>query len=114
MANDCELSATWYTKPTDTGLIMNFHAFAPQKYKISVVSGFVHRIYRACSTWSNFHISLEKAKQILINNQYPESFFDPIIQKTLENIVLSKTKEKITEEELGKTQTFYILQGKGI
>ena len=109
---DCELSATWYTKPTDTGLIMNFHAFAPQKYKISVVSGFVHRIYRACSTWSNFHVSLEKAKQILISNQYPESFFDPIIQKTLENIVLSKTKEKITEEELEKHRLFIFYRGK--
>ena len=70
---DCELSTTWYTKPTDTGLIMNFHAFAPQKYKISVVAGFVHRIYRACSTWINFHTSLEKAKTILtqINNLSP-------------------------------------------
>lgn len=86
---------------------MNFHAFAPQKYKISVVSGFIHRIYRACSKWSNFHVSLEKAKQILINNQYPESFFDPIIQKTLENIVLSKTKEKITEEELENANFLY-------
>ena len=25
------LSCTWYTKPTDTGLIMNFHALAPKK-----------------------------------------------------------------------------------
>ena len=63
--NNCKLSSTWYTKPTDTGLIMNYHAFAPQKYKISVVAGFVHRIYRACSTWINFHTSLGKAKNIL-------------------------------------------------
>ena len=28
------LSSTWYNKPTDTGLIMNFHALAPKKYKM--------------------------------------------------------------------------------
>ena len=37
-----EIQSTWYTKDTDTGLIMNFHSLAPQKYKRSVVSGFVH------------------------------------------------------------------------
>ena len=62
---DCKLSSTWYSKPTDTGLIMNFHSFAPQKYKQSVVSGFVYRIYRSFSSWANFHMSLERAKKIL-------------------------------------------------
>ena len=27
-----ELSSTWYYKPTDTGLIMNYHALAPKRY----------------------------------------------------------------------------------
>ena len=40
-----QLSSTWYNKPTDTGLIMNYHSLAPKRYKRSVVSGFVYRIY---------------------------------------------------------------------
>ena len=60
-----KLTSTWYTKPTDTGLILNYHSLAPKRYKRSVVSGFVHRIYNSCSTWQNFHTSLEKAEQIL-------------------------------------------------
>ena len=45
--NDNEhLTSKWYSKPTDTGLIMKFHSLAPRKYKHSVVSGFVHRIHR--------------------------------------------------------------------
>ena len=52
-----KLSSTWYFKLTDTGLIMNYHALAPKRYKHSVVSGFVYRIYRACSSWQNFHDS---------------------------------------------------------
>ena len=60
-----QLSSTWYNKPTDTGLIMNYHALAPKKYKRSVVSGFVYRIYRACSSWQYFHDSMERAKRVL-------------------------------------------------
>ena len=41
------LSSTWYSKPSDTGLIMNYHSLAPKRYKRSVVSGFVHRLHRA-------------------------------------------------------------------
>ena len=80
------LSSTWYSKPTDTGLILNFHALAPRRYKKSVVSGFVHRIVRACSNWLNVHNSLEKAKKVLEQNQYPPVFYNPIIEQTLRTI----------------------------
>ena len=91
------LSSTWYNKPTDTGLIMNFHALAPKRYKRSVVSGFVYRIHRACSSWRYFHESLEKAKRVLEHNQYPPNFYEPIIKETLESII---RKEYDTEEKL--------------
>lgn len=87
MNNEGQLSSTWYNKPTDTGLIMNFHALAPKRYKRSVVSGLVHRIHRACSTWEYFHSSLQRAKQILERNQYPPAFYEPIIQDTLSSII---------------------------
>ena len=82
------VESTWYCKPSDTGLVMNFQALAPKRYKKGVVSGFVHRIYRACSTWENFHTSLNKAKEILEKNQYPPPFYEDVIAKTLEKIVV--------------------------
>ena len=94
MNNNGRLSSTWYSKPSDTGLIMNFHALAPKRYKRSVVSGFVHRIYRACSSWEYIHSSLEKAKRILERNQYPPMFYNPIIEETLNHIV---DKENMVE-----------------
>ena len=81
-----KLSSTWYRKPTDTGLVMNYHALAPKRYKRSVVSGFVYRIYRACSNWENFHDSLERAKRVLERNQYPPTFYEPIIRQTLNDL----------------------------
>ena len=86
--NKGNLSSSWYTKPTDTGLTLNFHALAPLKYKKSVVIGFIHRIYRACSTWHNFHVGITKAVQILESNQYPSSFVLPIIKNTIDKIII--------------------------
>ena len=81
------LYSTWFMKATDTGLVMNYHALAPRRYKQSVVAGFVHRIHRACSTWENFHNSLQKAKCILERNQYPPEFYEPVIQRALDKIM---------------------------
>ena len=89
------LSSTWYSKPTDTGLILNYHSLAPKRYKRSVVSGFVHRIHRACSSWQLFHTSLSKAKAILEHNQYPPTFYELIIQQTLCDI----GTPKVTQEQ---------------
>ena len=80
------LSSSWYLKPTDTGLIMNYHALAPKRYKKSVVQSFVHRIHRTCSSWDNVSESLEKAKEILDKNQYPKTFYEPIIKETTDKI----------------------------
>ena len=77
--NNKTVKTTWYSKPTDTGLIMNFHTVAPRKYKRAVVQGFVHRIARACSSWDTFHDSMCRAKQVLERNQYSPEFYDPII-----------------------------------
>ena len=87
------LSSTWYQKPTDTGLVMNYHALSPKRYKKSVVAGFVHRIYRACSSWQLFHDSLERAKQILERNQYPPQFYNPIIKQALVKILKPDEEE---------------------
>lgn len=93
------LSSTWYSKSTNTGLTMNYHALAPMKYKKSVVSGFVYRIYYACSSWKEFNVSLKKAKKLLECNQYPSSFYEPIINKTLTNIITAKNKEAAVTDE---------------
>ena len=85
--HESTLSSTWYCKPTDTELILNFHAMAPKRYKRSVIQAFVYRIYRACSSRKKFHESLIKAKDILERNQYPPNFYEPIISATAEKIV---------------------------
>ena len=69
---------------------MNFHTLAPMCYKRSVVESFVHKVYRGCSRWENFHGSMKKLRRLLQQNQYPQTFYDPIISNTIENLVSPK------------------------
>ena len=94
------LSSTWYNKPTDTGLIMNYHALAPKRYKRSVVSGFVYRIYRACSSWEDFDTSLKRAMRILERNQYPPTFYEPVIRQALNDILKVSEDQRPQEKEI--------------
>ena len=94
------IPSTWYSKPSATGLIMNYHVLAPKKYKRAVVSGFVHRIYRSCSNWENIHVSLERANGILKMNQYPPRFYEPAnINDTQTRIIAPEDITKKDEEE---------------
>ena len=97
--SDGSLHSTWFTKETDTGLIMNYHALAPIRYKKSVISGLIHRIHRACTSWKYFHESLEKAKIILQKNQYPPSFYEEIIRKVIEKLI-EKNRRKYRSRAL--------------
>jgi len=107
------VASSWYTKPTDTNLMMNYHALAPLRYKKSIVVGMVHRIYRACSSWENIDVSLQKAKLILMKNQYPPSFFDPIINETLTLIIKPESKEEKLEDEEDKDPFLFFTQYRG-
>ena len=108
-----EVKSTWHTKPTDTGLSINYHALAPQKYKRSAICGLVHRIHRTCSTWKNFHESLIKAKMILENNQYSPSFYKPIIKRTLNKIIDSNSEQQNVEKEDQKEAKLLFVQYTG-
>ena len=91
---DNTIETSWYTKPTNNGVTLNFNAIAPMKFKRSVVSSFVHRIYNACSNWKNFHESIEKARHILLDNSYPNEFMTSVIHDTLERIITKSCENK--------------------
>ena len=111
---DNKIETTWYTKPTSTGVTLNFNAIAPNKFKRSVVRSFVHRIYNACSTWANFHESMQMAYEILKDNCYPKDYVAAIVNSTLEQIRTIKpnsSENKFMEEAKGKM--LYHIQYRG-
>ena len=59
-------------------------------------------------------MSLEKAKRILENNQYPKSFYEPIMHDALEGMVLNKTgKDKVSWEETIAGKKLFFIQYRG-
>ena len=42
---DRDVTCTWYQKPTDAGLVLNYRTYAPTQYKRMVIQGHVHRIF---------------------------------------------------------------------
>ena len=72
----------------------------------------IYRFYYACSTWKNFHDSLTRAKKILENNQYPPSFYYPIIERTLNKIKCPVVEVQDEDEEVEKKMMFLQYRGK--
>ena len=84
--NNNSLSSTWYCKPTDTGLLLNFHALTPKRFKRSVVQGFAFRIWRACSSEKSLHESLTKAKEISNETNSPMVFITSLSLQQLKRL----------------------------
>ena len=109
--NNCgSLTSKWYRKVTDTGLTLNYHSLAPVKYKKSVVSSFVYRIFKSCSTWQLFHAGIKEAMTILSNNQYPESFVYPIVNSTIRKLVTCNNDNLDTSSDVDDTITTSLLE----
>ena len=75
-----------YTKATNSGDCMNFSSHCPNRYKIGVIKNFLHRSYQVSSTWQAFTDDLNRIRQLLVNNNFPNS----IIEKTIAKFINSK------------------------
>ena len=89
------ISSSWYSKPTDTVLILNFHSLAPTKYKRNIVQGMIHRVYNACSDWNIFDESLRKTRMILEQNQYPQDLLMPSYTKPLKRYIPVRIRRRM-------------------
>ena len=62
------VSTSVYKKSTNTGECLNYDSICPERYKVSVIKNFLHRVHAICSTWELFLSEVDRIKQILINN----------------------------------------------
>ena len=86
-----KIDTSWYQKPTDTGLSLQFRALAPVKYKKKIIEGTIYRIFNATSTWGNFTEGIKRAAETWEKDQYPPQFYQPILRQTLDKILNGKT-----------------------
>ena len=81
--NNEKINTTIYRKVTDTGKCLNYKSECHQKYKNSVITNYLNRAYKICINWKDFHLEVDKIKQILVNNNYPNKIIDNHIKNFL-------------------------------
>ena len=60
---------------------------APLQYKISVIEGTVHRVFRSTSTWEEYDKAMKVNCEQWLDNQYPESWSSLVASHALEKII---------------------------
>ena len=89
-----------YHKPTNTGQCLNGNSQCPQKYLNSVIHSYIHRAYKASSTWETFHREIQLMKQTLVNNNYSNALIDLKIKQYLENIFRNEQNNRRNDNEI--------------
>ena len=60
-----------FRKATYTGLLLNFDAICPKRWKVGLVKCLIHRAYLICSSWKQFTEEIEYLRTIFVINGYP-------------------------------------------
>ena len=64
-----------FRKDTYTGLLLNYSAICPQRWKVGLIKCLIHRAYLMCSSWSGFTEEMEHLKNTFVKNSYPKHIF---------------------------------------
>lgn len=68
------IRSMWYVKPTDLGLIMNYHALARNDTKDLLFKALSIEYIGVYSSWELVKSSLQREKEVLDKNQYPKKW----------------------------------------
>ena len=76
-----------YTKNSNLGMCMNGEGECPQRYKRSVISAYVRRAISHCSSWTALDNELQRATQVLVNNDYSSNEIQREISRQLSKFI---------------------------
>lgn len=88
-----------YRKPTNTNVILNFHAICPWVWKIGLINCFLNRAFVVCSNWSLFHTEVSKLKEILYHNGYPSRILEECVYKFLNKKLSSEVDNQDKDDD---------------
>jgi hypothetical protein len=78
-----EFKTSVYTKPTNTQECLNYDSDAPHRYKEGLINTLLNRAFKICSNWESLHTEIERIKQMLVNNNYPNKLIESKIRTFL-------------------------------
>ena len=70
-----------YRKKTNTGVLLNFAAAAPIKWKAGLIFCFLHRAWMICSSSDLFKKEVNLLRDMFRRNGYPIVFFEKVYEK---------------------------------
>ena len=83
-----------YTKATNMGRCLNARGECPIQYKRSVAAAYVNRALTHCNNWTDTHRELDRIRQLLTNNGFPDSLIENIIKEKLEKFTNTTQERK--------------------
>ena len=90
------LDAYTWRKPTKTGLLLNFIAFCPQKWKSDLILCLLHRAKLICSSKMLFNREINNLRKMFCLNGYPYWFFIKVLNKFVSNITVDRSTDCCT------------------
>ena len=72
----------------------NFLSHTPLTYKKSVLNSLVNRAVKFSSTWEACSTELNRIKQVMANNNYPQSLVEKVINSRLSSFHSSNNDSK--------------------
>ena len=79
------LCTTLYRKKTHTGVLLNFSAMAPIKWKIGLMYCLINRAWSICSTRQYFDAEMVSLMKMFSSNGYPSTLFKKTVDRFLSN-----------------------------
>jgi len=99
LMNTGKFNTSVYIKPTDKGIYANFNSHIPETYKKSVVKTLIYRAYRYCNTWNSFVTEVDRIKQTLANNSYPQWYIDRVIRNCTDKFSSSSISQQPQDDK---------------
>ena len=93
-----EFETKVYRKPTNTGVLLNYEAMAPKKWKRSLIRCFLSRAQRNSSSREFLKEEISNIRKIFRANAYPMHFIDEVIEDFFQNVDTNNNCEKKPSE----------------
>ena len=88
--------------PTFSGVFTNFGSFIAEIHKCGLIETLLHRSFRLCSSYENFHREIETLKSIFKHSNY-QQFKDLLEKKIRSGIIYCYTCSNCKVTYYGKT-----------
>ena len=91
------IKATFYVKPTNTGLLLHYQSRVDDRYKRSLITTMLDRAYRISSDWSYFSQECNRLETVFLKLKYPRHLFSLAVKQFVNSKVADQQQIPSTD-----------------